>query len=56
VLRGLGAAANVCTATEDIVEQISTAAAPGDQIVVMSNGGFEGIHQRLLDALGRRVG
>jgi len=24
---------------------------PGDQILVMSNGGFGGIHQRILDAL-----
>jgi UDP-N-acetylmuramate: L-alanyl-gamma-D-glutamyl-meso-diaminopimelate ligase len=23
---------------------------PGDQVLVMSNGGFGGIHQRLLDA------
>jgi UDP-N-acetylmuramate: L-alanyl-gamma-D-glutamyl-meso-diaminopimelate ligase len=26
----------------------------GDRILVMSNGGFGGIHARLLDALGRR--
>ena len=27
---------------------------PGDRVLVMSNGGFQGIHQRLLDALGAR--
>jgi UDP-N-acetylmuramate: L-alanyl-gamma-D-glutamyl-meso-diaminopimelate ligase len=28
-------------------------ARPGDHVLVMSNGGFEDIHQRLLDALAR---
>jgi UDP-N-acetylmuramate: L-alanyl-gamma-D-glutamyl-meso-diaminopimelate ligase len=28
-------------------------AEPQDRIVVMSNGGFGGIHQRLLDALAK---
>ena len=28
-------------------------ARPGDEVVIMSNGGFGGIHQKLLDALGR---
>jgi UDP-N-acetylmuramate: L-alanyl-gamma-D-glutamyl-meso-diaminopimelate ligase len=27
---------------------------PGDQVLIMSNGGFEQIHQRLLDALASR--
>ena len=27
--------------------------APGDQVLVMSNGGFGGVHQKLLDALSR---
>jgi UDP-N-acetylmuramate: L-alanyl-gamma-D-glutamyl-meso-diaminopimelate ligase len=30
------------------------AARPGDQILVMSNGGFGGVHQKLLDALSAR--
>jgi len=33
------------------VAQVKAAARPGDQIVCMSNGGFGGIHQQLLDAL-----
>lgn len=36
---------------EDIVQQVKAIAQPGDHILVMSNGGFEGIHQRLLNAL-----
>jgi UDP-N-acetylmuramate: L-alanyl-gamma-D-glutamyl-meso-diaminopimelate ligase len=50
-LRGFGAAAAVCTDTATIVQQVAETARPGDQVLVMSNGGFEGIHQRLLDAL-----
>ncbi|MGO2340266.1 MAG: UDP-N-acetylmuramate:L-alanyl-gamma-D-glutamyl-meso-diaminopimelate ligase [Psychrobacter sp.] len=41
----------VLTSTDDIIEHISTHAQAGDAIVIMSNGGFEGIHQRLLMAL-----
>ena len=36
---------------EDIVQQVKAIAQPGDHVLVMSNGGFEGIHQRLLNAL-----
>jgi len=37
---------------EGLVSQIVAAAQPGDQILVMSNGGFGGIHGKLLAALG----
>ncbi|MCL4183435.1 MAG: UDP-N-acetylmuramate:L-alanyl-gamma-D-glutamyl-meso-diaminopimelate ligase [Burkholderiaceae bacterium] len=37
-----------------LVDAIVAAAQPGDTVLVMSNGGFGGIHQRLLDALGAR--
>ena len=37
-----------------LVEAVVTQAAPLDRIVVMSNGGFEGGHERLLDALTAR--
>lgn len=36
---------------EDIVQTVATEARVGDHVLVMSNGGFEGIHQRLIDAL-----
>ena len=36
---------------EDIIEHISTHAQASDAIIIMSNGGFEGIHQRILSAL-----
>lgn len=35
-----------------LVAAIAAAAGPGDQVVVMSNGAFGGIHQKLLDRLG----
>ncbi len=38
----------------ELVRDIVAEARPGDHILVMSNGGFGGIHQKLLDALARR--
>jgi UDP-N-acetylmuramate: L-alanyl-gamma-D-glutamyl-meso-diaminopimelate ligase len=44
----------VADTVSDLVEAVSGRARPGDRILVMSNGGFEGVHQRLLDALDSR--
>ena len=41
----------IVNSIEDIIEHITTHARAGDAIVIMSNGGFEGIHQRLLKSL-----
>jgi len=41
----------VLSSIDAIIEHISSHAKAGEAIVVMSNGGFEGIHQRLLTAL-----
>jgi UDP-N-acetylmuramate: L-alanyl-gamma-D-glutamyl-meso-diaminopimelate ligase len=38
--------------TQDIVETIVSERRDGDIVVLMSNGGFDGIHQELLQALG----
>jgi UDP-N-acetylmuramate: L-alanyl-gamma-D-glutamyl-meso-diaminopimelate ligase len=35
----------------EIVDLVSAQAKPGDVIAVLSNGGFGGIHQKLLDRL-----
>jgi UDP-N-acetylmuramate: L-alanyl-gamma-D-glutamyl-meso-diaminopimelate ligase len=51
VFAPLGARAAVLDSVEAIVERVAAEAAPGDRVLVMSNGGFGGIHQRLLDAL-----
>jgi UDP-N-acetylmuramate: L-alanyl-gamma-D-glutamyl-meso-diaminopimelate ligase len=53
-LAPLGARAQVEPDFERLVAAIVAAARPGDTILVMSNGGFGGIHQRLLDALAAR--
>lgn len=37
---------------KSIVDAIKNSAESGSHILVMSNGGFDGIHQKLLDALG----
>jgi UDP-N-acetylmuramate: L-alanyl-gamma-D-glutamyl-meso-diaminopimelate ligase len=39
--------------TAEIVEFVATQALPGDHVVIMSNGGFDGIHGKLLKALAR---
>ena len=41
----------VLTSIEDIIAHICTHVQTGDAIVIMSNGGFEGIHERLLTAI-----
>lgn len=44
----------VLASIDAIIEHINAHARAGDAIVIMSNGGFEGIHQRLLTALSSR--
>ena len=41
----------VASTTDDIIATVSTWAEGGGHIVIMSNGGFEGIHGRLLSHL-----
>jgi len=50
-LAPMGARASVADNIAALVAQVKAAARPGDQIVCMSNGGFGGVHQKLLDAL-----
>ncbi|WP_321348349.1 UDP-N-acetylmuramate:L-alanyl-gamma-D-glutamyl-meso-diaminopimelate ligase [Halopseudomonas oceani] len=48
--------AQVASDLDAIVEQVVAAATPQTRVVVMSNGGFGGIHQRLIEALEARHG
>ncbi len=41
-------------ATDDIVRTVAREAGNGDLVIVMSNGGFNDIHQKLIDALSSR--
>ena len=43
------------TTVEAIVEHLTADLRAGDRVVVLSNGGFGGIHERLLDALAGKV-
>jgi UDP-N-acetylmuramate: L-alanyl-gamma-D-glutamyl-meso-diaminopimelate ligase len=50
-LRGRGQAARFFPDTDTIIAFLARNARSGDAILVMSNGGFDDIHSRLLDAL-----
>jgi UDP-N-acetylmuramate: L-alanyl-gamma-D-glutamyl-meso-diaminopimelate ligase len=52
-LAPLGAVASGYDDIEVLVAAIARAARPGDQIIVMSNGGFGGVHNKILEALAR---
>ncbi|MEX0449934.1 UDP-N-acetylmuramate:L-alanyl-gamma-D-glutamyl-meso-diaminopimelate ligase [Spiribacter sp. 221] len=51
-LAPLAARATTAPDIDGLIERIVAAAAPGDTVVVMSNGAFGGIHDRLLEAFG----
>ena len=50
-LAGRGQSARAASSLDDIVATIVRDHRPGDLVVLMSNGGFGGIHQKLLRAL-----
>jgi len=50
-LAPMGAVASAHEDLDVMVKAIVAAARPGDHIIVMSNGGFGGVHQKLLEAL-----
>lgn len=50
-LAPLGERAGAFDNLDALVAAVRAAARPGDHVLVMSNGGFGGVHQKLLDAL-----
>ena len=50
-LAPLGERAVVCDSIDALVRRVAQAARPGDHVLCMSNGGFGGIHGKLLTAL-----
>ena len=50
-LAPLGDRARLASSVDDLVRQVVAVARPGDHLLCMSNGGFGGIHQKLLAAL-----
>ncbi len=53
-LNPMGQRAQVAPDIDTLVAQVVAAAKPGDQLLCMSNGGFGGVHDKLLAALGQR--
>ncbi len=53
-VRGLGARAEFWPAVPQIVERLAREAREGDVVAVLSNGGFDGVHEKLLEALAAR--
>jgi UDP-N-acetylmuramate: L-alanyl-gamma-D-glutamyl-meso-diaminopimelate ligase len=54
-LAPLGARARIEGSVEALVAGIAAEVRPGDQVLVMSNGGFGGLHEKLLTALRARA-
>ena len=50
-LAPMGDRARIAATVEDTMTAVMAAVRPGDHVLCMSNGGFGGIHARLLDAL-----
>ena len=55
-LAPMGAQAVVADTVDALVAQVVRAARPGDHLLCMSNGGFGGVHDKLLAALAARRG
>ena len=47
----LGSRGLVCHSLDETLAAIQTRLQPGTQVLIMSNGGFGGIHERLLHVL-----
>lgn len=55
-LKGQGADAKTAPDTDTLLENLVAAAKPGDVMVLMSNGSFNGLHEKLLIALEKTEG
>jgi UDP-N-acetylmuramate: L-alanyl-gamma-D-glutamyl-meso-diaminopimelate ligase len=55
-MAALGARAHVTSDLEGLARELALRLQPGDHALIMSNGGFGGLHSRLLEALAARAG
>jgi UDP-N-acetylmuramate: L-alanyl-gamma-D-glutamyl-meso-diaminopimelate ligase len=55
VVAALGSKGRVARSLDELVAGLAGGAAPGDQVLIMSNGGFGGLHGKLLEALARKA-
>ena len=51
VAAALGAKARVTETVEELVAEVTALARPGDHVLIMSNGAFGGVHEKLVEAL-----
>ncbi|PCI09148.1 MAG: UDP-N-acetylmuramate:L-alanyl-gamma-D-glutamyl-meso-diaminopimelate ligase [Gammaproteobacteria bacterium] len=51
VVSGSKTSAKIFSSTDEIISHLLTRVKSGDHILIMSNGGFESIHERMLNAL-----
>jgi UDP-N-acetylmuramate: L-alanyl-gamma-D-glutamyl-meso-diaminopimelate ligase len=56
VARALGPKASTAPDIDSMVAALDASLRPGDHVLVMSNGGFGGLHGRLVERLRRRAG
>jgi UDP-N-acetylmuramate: L-alanyl-gamma-D-glutamyl-meso-diaminopimelate ligase len=54
-LTALGGRAQCLTDPQALLDRLLIDLRPGDQVLMMSNGGFGGLHERLLEALAERA-
>ncbi|MGH8326765.1 MAG: glutamate ligase domain-containing protein, partial [Steroidobacteraceae bacterium] len=54
VVRALGARGKLAAAIDPLAAELAASLHEGDSVVIMSNGGFGGLHGKLLAALKRR--
>ena len=55
-MTALGGRAAFADTVDALVQKLADEARPGDQVLVMSNGGFGGLHEKLLAELRKRTG
>jgi UDP-N-acetylmuramate: L-alanyl-gamma-D-glutamyl-meso-diaminopimelate ligase len=53
VVEALGAKGRVARSMEELISGLAGGVRAGDQVLIMSNGGFGGLHGKLLEALAR---
>jgi UDP-N-acetylmuramate: L-alanyl-gamma-D-glutamyl-meso-diaminopimelate ligase len=53
VVAALGGKGRLASSLDDLVDGLVGNTAAGDQVLIMSNGGFGGLHGKLLEALAR---
>jgi UDP-N-acetylmuramate: L-alanyl-gamma-D-glutamyl-meso-diaminopimelate ligase len=55
VVKSLGEKGRVARSIDELLSGLVSGARPGDQVLIMSNGGFGGLHGKLLEALAGRA-